>query len=37
METIVRIIARELDRPQEHIENVIRLLDGGDTIPFIAR
>ena len=37
METIAQIIARELDRPQEHIENVIRLLDGGDTIPFIAR
>ena len=37
MDTIVRIIAGELGRPPEHIENVIRLLDGGDTIPFIAR
>ena len=37
METISQILARELDRPQEHIENVISLLDEGNTIPFIAR
>ena len=37
METIAEILARELQRPQEHIENVIQLLDEGNTIPFIAR
>ncbi len=37
METISQILARELDRPQSHIDNVISLLDEGNTIPFIAR
>ena len=37
METIVQILARELDRKPEHIEAVITLLDEGNTIPFIAR
>ena len=37
METIVQILSRELDRKPEHIENVIALLDEGNTIPFIAR
>ncbi len=37
MESISRTLARELDRPLSHIENVIRLLDEGNTIPFIAR
>ena len=37
MESISQILARELDRPLEHIENVINLLDEGNTIPFIAR
>ena len=31
------ILAREFSRREEHIENVIRLLDEGNTIPFIAR
>ena len=35
--TIIEQLARELNRPVEHIENVIRLLDEGNTIPFIAR
>ena len=35
--TIIEQLARELDRPIEHIENVVRLLDEGNTIPFIAR
>ena len=35
--TIIEQLARELDRPAEHIENVVRLLDEGNTIPFIAR
>ena len=37
METISQILARELDRELSHIENVIALLDEGNTIPFIAR
>lgn len=37
METINQILARELNRPVEHINNVIALLDEGNTIPFIAR
>ena len=37
METINQILARELNREQSHIDNVIALLDEGNTIPFIAR
>ena len=37
METIVQILARELNKKPEHIEAVITLLDEGNTIPFIAR
>ena len=37
METISQILARELNREQAHIDNVIKLLDEGNTIPFIAR
>ena len=35
--TIIEQLARELNRPAEHIEYVVRLLDEGNTIPFIAR
>ena len=35
--TIIEQLARELNRPAEHIENVVRPLDEGNTIPFIAR
>ena len=35
--TIIEQLARELNRPAEHIENVVRLLDEGNTIPFFAR
>jgi len=37
METIIQILARELDRPEQHIENIVTLLDEGNTVPFIAR
>ena len=37
MDKLTPILAREFSRPEEHIENVIRLLDEGNTIPFIAR
>jgi len=35
--TIIRRIAEELNETEEHIANVVRLLDEGNTIPFIAR
>ena len=35
--TIIEQLARELNRPAEHTENVLRLLGEGNTIPFIAR
>ena len=37
MESINQILARELNREQTHIDNVVKLLDEGNTIPFIAR
>ncbi|MBQ2739510.1 MAG: RNA-binding transcriptional accessory protein, partial [Oscillibacter sp.] len=37
MEKIVKLLAEELGKDAKHIENVIRLLDEGNTIPFIAR
>ena len=37
MNDIIQILASELGRKPEEIENVIRLLDEGNTIPFIAR
>ena len=37
VETIVKILARELGKEERHIINVIALLDEGSTIPFIAR
>ena len=37
MESINHILARELNREQTHIDNVVKLLDEGNTIPFIAR
>ena len=35
--TISQILSRELSCPENHIENVIQLLDEGNTLPFIAR
>ena len=37
MQSIPELLAQELGRKQADIENVIRLLDEGNTIPFIAR
>ncbi len=37
MESIIEILARELDCPPRYVENVIALLDEGNTVPFIAR
>ncbi len=37
MDNVKKILAKELDQREEHVENVIRLIDEGNTIPFIAR
>ena len=37
MLTIAQILSQELKQKQEYIENVISLIDEGNTIPFIAR
>ena len=37
MRTIPEILAEELGQKQQYIENVIALMDEGNTIPFIAR
>lgn len=37
MQTIPEILAEELGQRQDHVENVITLLDEGNTVPFIAR
>ena len=34
---IIQTLARELGESAQHVENVVRLLDEGNTIPFIAR
>ena len=37
MDEITSQLARELEQPEAYIQNVIDLLDEGNTIPFIAR
>ena len=37
MQDIIHQLAAELDKDPRHVENVVRLLDEGNTIPFIAR
>ena len=37
MEEIISILSEELGQKPEYIDNVIRLLDEGNTVPFIAR
>ncbi len=37
MESIIKILAAELNAPEKYIENVVTLIDEGNTIPFIAR
>ena len=37
MDPIILTLARELGRSQQHVENVVKLIDEGATIPFIAR
>lgn len=37
MQTINEILAQELGQKQEYIDNVVKLMEEGNTIPFIAR
>ena len=37
MQTITQILAAELDCAEKYVQNVVALLDEGNTIPFIAR
>ncbi len=37
MQTIAQILSAELEKKEEHVQNVITLLDEGNTVPFIAR
>ena len=37
MQSMIEILARELGRDPIHVENVVKLIDEGNTIPFIAR
>ena len=37
MNDIIDILVRELDVNEKYINNVIELLDSGNTVPFIAR
>lgn len=37
MKNIAEVLAEELGKKQQYVENVIALLDEGNTIPFIAR
>ena len=37
MESIIQILARELGQKEQYVENVVQLLDDGNTVPFIAR
>ena len=37
MDLIIKTLANELNQKEAYIENVVSLLDEGNTIPFIAR
>ena len=37
MDAIIQRLAQELERPVHQVENVVHLIDEGNTIPFIAR
>ncbi|MGN1003633.1 MAG: Tex-like N-terminal domain-containing protein, partial [Oscillospiraceae bacterium] len=34
---MIQTLAKELGRTEEHVRNVVNLIDEGATIPFIAR
>ena len=37
MQTMITQLAKELNETEAHVKNVVELLDGGSTVPFIAR
>ena len=37
MDAMIQRLAQELERPAHQVENVVHLIDEGNTIPFIAR
>ena len=37
MDQLISILSEELGQKAEYVENVVRLLDEGNTVPFIAR
>ena len=37
MDALIQALARELGQSETHVENVVNLIDEGNTIPFIAR
>ena len=37
MDKLIEQLAAELDKLPQHVENVVKLIDEGNTIPFIAR
>lgn len=37
METIIQLLAQELNQNPQYVGNVVKLIDEGNTIPFIAR
>ncbi|MCI8519246.1 MAG: hypothetical protein HFJ51_04060, partial [Clostridia bacterium] len=37
MEKIIKIIAEELNIKESQVDKTVRLIDDGNTIPFIAR
>lgn len=37
MDPIIQALAKELEQKKEYVENVVKLLDEGNTVPFIAR
>ncbi len=37
MESIISILAKEFNKSEQHVKNVVDLIDEGNTIPFIAR
>lgn len=37
MDSIVKTLANELGKKEQYVENVVNLIDEGNTIPFIAR
>jgi len=35
--SIIQILAKEFKLKENHVSNIVELIDGGNTIPFIAR